>query len=158
MNCMLSVASYLPGRSMIGIATFLIVGVSVLLSMVFDHTVYDGQDSWMQTATWFCRVMVCYFAVFLLLLFLVRVPVGVVDIHDSYVQMKDNEDYIREEVEKGVQDITIPTIVSSTDYSAVHKLIYVDTTRYDTWPNEFMAKYYGSRRIYGRAVESKTDQ
>ena len=149
MNCMLSVASYRPGRSMIGIATFLIIALGIMLSMVFEHIVYYGQDSWMKMVTWFCRVVICYFAVFLFILFLVRVPAGVADIHDSYLQLKNNENYIKEQVEKGTEDIAIPTIVSSTDYSASHKLFFVDSSRCDTWPNNAMAKYYGAKRIYG---------
>ena len=63
--------------------------------------------------------------------------------------MKRNEHYIIEQAEKGIEEITIPDIMSSTDYSAVHNLKYIDKTKFDNWPNRTMAKYYGMKRIFG---------
>ena len=60
-----------------------------------------------------------------------------------------NENHIKEDVARGIEEIVIPNIESSTDYSAVHKLKYIDLETYNSWPNKKMAKYYGAKRLYG---------
>ena len=149
MNCMLSIASYRPGRSMIGIAVFLIIADSALISMLLDHTVFCGQDKWMKMATGFFRIMIGCIAFFLLFQLITVFSPGIQDIQDSYMQMQRNERYIIEQAGKGIEEIVIPDIKSSTDYSAVHKLKYIDVNNHDGWPNKTMARYYGVKRIYG---------
>ena len=149
MNCMLSIAAYRPGRSLAGSVMFLIIADGLLLSMLFDHAVsLQSTDSWEKKATWLCRIMTGYICFFMLYLLLVTIPSGVQDIHNSWVQIKENEDYIRNEVEKGDKDIGIPMIKSSTPYSASNDLMYVDV-KYYALQNKAMAKYYGARKIYG---------
>lgn len=149
MNCMLSIALYRPGRSMIGIAVFLIIADSILISMLFEHSVFCGQDNWMKKTARFSRILIGYIAFFLLFQMIIVFLPGIQDIHHSYIQMKRNEHYIIEQAEKGIEEITIPDIMSSTDYSAVHNLKYIDKTKFDNWPNRTMAKYYGMKRIFG---------
>lgn len=146
---MLSIAAYRPGRSLAGSVMFLIIADGLLLSMLFDHAVsLQSTDSWEKKATWLCRIMTGYICFFMLYLLLVTIPSGVQDIHNSWVQIKENEDYIRNEVEKGDKDIGIPMIKSSTPYSASNDLMYVDV-KYYALQNKAMAKYYGARKIYG---------
>ena len=75
---------------------------------------------------------------------------GSYDIYQTWKQIRQNEVYIQNEVSSGNMEITIGTVWSTTSYSAVHDLKYVDTETYDTWPNRAMANYYGAEKIYGR--------
>ncbi len=77
------------------------------------------------------------------------VPIGVKAIHTSWTQILEDENYIREKVAEGEEEITVPIVTSTSPYSAIYQLTYVNTSRYDTWPNESMAKYYGAAIIYG---------
>ena len=149
MNCMLSIAAYRPGRSMAGSAMFLIIADGILLSVLFDHAVFQqSANAWMKTATWLCRIMTGYVTLFLIYLLLFTIPSGVRDIHDTWRQIIADENYIRAEVDKGEKDIRVPMIKSSTSYSASNELRYVDPEYY-ALQNKAMAKYYGARRIYG---------
>ncbi len=153
MNCMLSIAAYRPGRSMAGCAFFLIIADGTLLSLLFDHTIaLRSPDPWTKTATWLCRATTGYVCLFMLYLLAFTIPSGVRDIHDTWIQIKEDEDLIRAEVAKGEKDVRVPMIVSSTSYSASNELRYVDPEYY-ALQNKAMAKYYGARRIYG--VESQ---
>ncbi len=149
MNCMLSVAAYHPGRSEAGVVVFLIIGDGVLLSMVFDHAIKSAQDSWDRKVTWICRLLAAYICLFFLYQMCFVVPTGVEAIHTSWKQILKNERYIKEKVEEGEKDITVPIVTADSPYAAVYQLTYVNTSRCDTWPNESMAKYYGAARIYG---------
>ena len=77
------------------------------------------------------------------------VPTGTKAIHTAWTQILEDENYIKEKVKEGEEDITVPIVTSTSPYAAVYQLTYVNTSRYDTWPNESMAKYYGAARIYG---------
>ena len=77
------------------------------------------------------------------------VPIGVGAIHTSWIQILDDENYIKDKVKEGEEAITVPIVTSTSPYAAIYQLTYVNTSRYDTWPNESMAKYYGAARIYG---------
>lgn len=149
MNCMLSIAAYRPGRSMAGSAMFLIIADGILLSMMFDHAIsLQSRDSRMNGICWLCRITTGYVCLFMLYLLAFTIPSGVQDIHDSWIQIRKDENYIRAEVEKGEKDIRVPVIKASTSYSAVNELRYVDPEYY-ALQNKAMAKYYGARRIYG---------
>ena len=149
MNCMLSIAAYRPERSMAGIAMFLIIADGILLAGIFDHAaVPRSQDKWVKEASWFCRIMTGYVCLFMIYLLAFAIPSGVQDIHNSWIQIREDEDYIRAEVEKGEQDIRVPMIKSFTTYSAANNLRYADSD-YNALQNKAMAKYYGARRIYG---------
>ena len=149
MNCMLSIAAYRPGRSMAGSAMFLIIADGILLSVLFDHAVsLISKDSWMNKITWLCRIATGYVCLFMLYLLVFTLPSGVRDIHDTWRQIVEDENYIRAEVEKGEKDIRVPMIKSSTSYSASNELRYVDPEYY-ALQNKAMAKYFGARRIYG---------
>lgn len=149
MNCMLSIAAYRPGRSMAGSAMFLIIADGILMSMMFDHaTSLYTRDSQAKGISWLCRITTGYVCLFMFYLLMFTIPSGVRDIHDSWIQIREDEDYIRAEVEKGEKDIMVPTIKASTSYSAVNELRYVDPEYY-ALQNKAMAKYFGARRIYG---------
>ena len=52
MNCMLSIAAYRPGRSMAGSAMFLIIADGILLSVLFDHAVFQqSANAWMLSSS-----------------------------------------------------------------------------------------------------------
>ena len=149
MNCMLSIAAYRPGRSMAGSAIFLIIADGILLSVLFDHAVIlMSKDTWMNMITWLCRITTGYVCLFMLYLLAFTIPSGVRDIHDTWEQIVEVENYIKAEVEKGEKDIRVPMIKASTSYSASNELRYADPEYY-ALQNKAMAKYYGARRIYG---------
>ena len=109
----------------------------------------------MNKITWLCRIATGYVCLFMLYLLVFTLPSGVRDIHDTWRQIVEDENYIRAEVEKGEKDIRVPMIKSSTSYSASNELRYVDPEYY-ALQNKAMAKYYGARRIYG--IEESDEQ
>lgn len=157
MNCMLSISTYTPGRSKSGIAVFLIIADGILLSLLFDHASFQisvDSDPWKKKVSWLCRFLAGYVSFFFLYQTAFSLPAGVDEIHRCWVQIKQEEDFIKEEAGKGEEDVTIYTVLTSNSHAAVYQLTYVNISRYDTWPNESMAKYYGVRRIYGVDVNS----
>ena len=149
MHCMLSVAAYHPGRSEAGIGVFLIIGDGILLSMVFDHTGKNTKSDWEKGVTWVCRLLTAYICLFFLYQMIFVIPIGVEAIYTSWTQILEDENYIKGKVKNGEQYISVPIVASTSPYAAIYQLTYVNTSRYDTWPNESMAKYYGAARIYG---------
>lgn len=149
MHCMLSIAAYHPGRSEAGIAVFLIIGDGILLSMIFDNATICGQNGWRKSATWICRLLTAYICFFFLYQMFFALPAGIDAIHSSWTQILADECYIKDKVKDGEEDIRIPNVTSLSPYAAIYQLTYVNTIRYDTWPNESMAKYYGAERVYG---------
>ena len=146
---MLSIAAYHPERSEAGAAVFLIIADGYLLSLLFDHAEVCGQGSWGRKVTWICRLFTGYICLFLLYQMVFILPAGIEAVHTSWIQISEEELHIRDMVEKGEEDVIVPVVTASSPYAAVYELHYVDTTRYDTWPNESMAKYYGAMRIIG---------
>ena len=143
MNCMHSVTMFYPKRSMIGVAVFLILADGELMAGLYETVIGEKNE---QALRWLVN---CVCGILLLQAVIQFVP-GSYDIYQTWKQMKENEAYIQNEVASGHAEITIGTIWSTTLYSAVHDLKYIDTETYDTWPNRAIAKYYGAERIYGR--------
>ena len=144
MSCMHCVTTYYPKRSMIGVAVFLIIADGELLAGLFENA--DVLESFGNSSRYLAN---CVCALLFLQAFTQFIPGGY-DIYQAWKQIKHNEEYIQAEVAAGSQEITIGTIWTTTSYSAVHELKYIDTDTYDSWPNMSMAKYYGAERIYGR--------
>ena len=74
---------------------------------------------------------------------------GTREIAASYLQISENEAWILECREQGVMDIEIEQFSPSSKYSAVYGLKYIDTQDVSTWPNSYMAEYYGVNSIIG---------
>lgn len=144
MNCMHSVTTYYPKRSMIGVSLFLIIADGFLLSGLLENDQIKVRNECMN------RVLANCLCSLALILAMFRFVPGSYDIYQTWKQIHRNEVYIQNEVASGRLEVTISTVLSETEYSGVNGLKYIDTNTYDTWPNNTMAKYYGAERIYGR--------
>lgn len=75
---------------------------------------------------------------------------GVKDISKTYAITSDIEQHIISCAENGVRDVCIDVdgmILCETEYSPVYGLLYL-AQEPNTWPNIYMAKYYGVDSIY----------
>ena len=75
--------------------------------------------------------------------------IGFTDISITYARITQNEEFIIESREAGVEDIALKDIKPYTKYSELYGLIYVDCEKKENWPNWVMTKYYGVRSIIG---------
>ena len=174
MNCMHCIASYFPKRSMLGPEVFLIIADGILLAEIFDYglpvlsegksfqhanaisggTVRESTrikhiDYFSYLICFLISVYMCAFTIYQASLLTL---IGTRDIYHSWEQMRRNELYILQEVEKGNLEITIDTIQTSTYYSVAHSIEYIDTQNVNETANKDIAKYYGASRIIGRAT------
>lgn len=71
------------------------------------------------------------------------------DINITYDFSAHNEQYIMECKEAGVEDIKIPALSTAgiSEYSPLKNQKYLDTRDSNSWPNIYMAKYYGVNSI-----------
>lgn len=131
-NFIMMFASYYGPRSAIGAFALLLAADAILLYELLGNLNY--------------RV---FLASVLAILMLATIPeglAGMVDIAKTYVQMKNNEEYIYECKENGIMNVELPLITSSTSYSIAHGRKYLDEDP-DVWPNYSMADYYGVESI-----------
>lgn len=135
-NFMMTFASYYPSRSACGACVFLISAVAVLLKPLLD-----------------LRKQPLIFSLCLLFLLssLKTLPTGFGDIYTTYGRFQENESLLAKKIQMGERDIILPLVESSTKYSGIYCLRYLDTEDPDTWPNKDMAKYYGVDSLLGYA-------
>jgi len=133
---MLSFASYLADRSLGVGAIFLVLAVFQLMQAI--------RSSVRTECIAYC--LAAYFLVSSVMI----VWDGTYDIYDTYRQNADREAYIEEQLAQGETVVTVPIIYPMTKYSC--KYILTDLTTIDepySWPNPYIAKYYGLDKIYG---------
>lgn len=132
-NFIMVFASYYKERTAASAVIFLVAADGIALYSLLENLRY-------RTAG------VCIMAVALI----VCIPdflVGVADIRDNYVRMKNNEAYIYACKDQGKLDIELENVVGSTEQSPVFEIKYLDTESPDEWPNNDMARYYGLNSI-----------
>lgn len=127
-NFIMIFASYYGPRSAIGAFALLAVADAILVYALLENMKY--------------RVLVTSAVALLLLATIPAGLAGMVDILETYVQLRNNEAYIYECKENGILDVQLPLIESSTPYSIAHGRKYLDEDP-NVWPNYSMAMYYG---------------
>lgn len=133
-NFMMTFASYYPSRSACGACVFLIAADAVLLSPML------GLKQ---------QPLILSVTLLFLLSGLGKLPEGTRDIYSTYRQMQANEALIAEKKAEGETDLLLPMVISSTKYSGLYNLRYLETQTPDTWPNDSMSRYYGVNSILG---------
>lgn len=119
-------------------------------SFFFTVPVLVMADAWMFTMLINRKRKLILCIVVVLLLFTPKeLLAGASDISDTYWSLKANENYIIESVQNGVYDVSIPMVSCNTKYSALYRQMYLNVDTPYTWPNCYMAKYYGADLIRG---------
>lgn len=75
--------------------------------------------------------------------------IGVQDIIDTNYYLTENEKQIVACREEGIMDVSVYRVYSKTGYCAIEGLGYLNTEVADSWPNKYMAAYYGINSIIG---------
>lgn len=75
--------------------------------------------------------------------------IGVQDIIDTNYYLTENEKQIVACREEGIMDVSVYRVYSKTGYCAIEGLGYLNTEVADSWPNKYMAAYYGVDSIIG---------
>lgn len=129
----LAIGRYIPERSFFFTVAVLIMANTMMCAMLIDK----------KRELIFCAIAV-------LLLFMPKeLYYGALDIHSTYSRAKANEICIEENVRNGVCEIRVPVVSGETKYSALYDMKYLDRFDAATWPNCYMAKYFGADRICG---------
>lgn len=84
-----------------------------------------------------------------LLLGFYRGAVGVQDIIDTNYFLTENEKHILACKEEGIMDVEVYRVYPKTGYSPLEGLGYLNTEEADSWPNKYMAEYFGINSIIG---------
>lgn len=130
-NYILIFASWYLDRSAIGAFIFLLTADVILMYPLL------GKQNCLKFAN---VALVC-----LLLVTVPKLLIGTMDIYDTYLEFRANEELICQSREQGIMDIEIPMAVSETKYSENFGpgVFYLDVTSSRNWPNVDMARYYG---------------
>lgn len=134
-NFIFIVSSYYPPRASSCSALFLIVADAILMTELFMT-----KHSALIISFAFVMLMVTFYAG----------SVGLNDIYITHSAMEANIASLQQCKARGKLDIALPMITPSTKYSPIKSLKYLDTKDPSSWPNAFMAKYYGVRTIIGK--------
>lgn len=121
-------APYIPERSLCTTALFLILADGVLF--------YDLLST---RADVVCRCAVCVLSVVFVLSFVI----GVMDVRYTCSQFREREASILSQKAEGSSDVLCRRITSSTEYSAAYGLKELDMNDPYTWPNKYIAQFYG---------------
>lgn len=132
---MLSVASYVVSRHYAIPIFYVLVAIIVLLQALREK----GQIECVS----YC---ICAYVIVISLWSLWE---GTYDIYDVNRRNAEREAYIYEQVESGVEELTVPIIRPLTKYSCKYDLMDLRTDDAEPWPNSEIAEYYGLEKIYG---------
>ncbi len=133
-NFIMTAAAYYADRSLLFSTVMLIVSIGLLW-----HHIGEIKPYTVLTASC-CSVLLLYTAFFVCL--------GVEDVYTTGRKFRQNELYIEQCCEEGVQDIRIPLIESDTKYCAFNGLGYL-THDPNEWQNKSIAQYYEVNSIVG---------
>lgn len=133
-NFMMVFASYYPERSS-ACSVVLIIGACLILM----HSLTDSNY----------KVFVYSLVAVLLVVASYYLVIGVNDIYVNYCNMKNHVAVIEECKNQGVDNVQLRVFTVNTKYSANWKLKYLDMGTPYTWPNNYMASYYGVKTILG---------
>lgn len=130
----LTFASFFPERSAY-IGTLLIIAAdAVLFAALFQSRL---------NALMVSLGLICLMASFY------RGAVGVQDIIKTNYFLTENENHIIACREDGIMDVEVYRVYSKTGYCAIEGLGYLNTEVADSWPNKYMAAYFGVDSIIG---------
>ena len=131
----LTFASFFPERSAY-IGTLLIISAdAVLFAALFDELKL--------------RPLMTALGAICLMAALYKGSVGVQDIVKTNYYLTENEKQIVACREEGIMDVEVYRVYSSTGYCALEGLGYLNTEVADSWPNKYMAAYFGVDSIIG---------
>jgi len=133
-NFMMMFASYYAPRSAAYTVVLMVIADLVLMSAFFDGDY---------------KPFVCCLAVLLVLTTSYNVISGVSDIYVTDTNMKAHVAHINECKENGITDVKLKVFTIKTKYSAAHGIKYLDMDTPYTWPNNYMASYYGVKSLIG---------
>ena len=133
-NFMMMFASYYSERSS-ACSVVLIIGACLILM----HPLTDGDyKAFVGSLVAVLLVVTSYYMI-----------IGLNDIYVNYCNMKSHITIIEECKAEGITDIELPVFTVGTKYSSSWKLKYLDMDTPHTWPNNYMASYYGVDTIIG---------
>jgi hypothetical protein len=130
----LTFASFFPERSAYIGTLLIIAAAAVLFAELFDSELKPLIVS---------LGLICLLAAFY------RGAVGVQDIIKTNYYLTENEKQIVACRDEGIMDVTVYRVYSDTGYCAIAGIAYLDTEEADTWPNTYMAEYFGIDSIIG---------
>ena len=125
-------ASYIAPRCLFITSVLLILCCTVLMSELLRK---KGKH----------RYLICAFYVFMLIVTPYFAVKGIRDVSRTYEFTRHNEEYIIECRQNGIMDVKIPELAryDLSECCAVKYIKYIDGYNNKTWPNIYMAKYYG---------------
>lgn len=131
----LTFASFFPERSAY-IGTLLIISAdAVLFAALFENIKL--------------RPFITALGAICLMAALYKGSIGVQDIVKTNYYLTENEKHIVACREEGIMDVEVSRVYSSTGYCALEGLGYLNTETADSWPNTYMAAYFGVDSIIG---------
>ncbi len=131
----LTFASFFPERSAY-IGTLLIIAAdAVLFAALFQDIRF--------------RPLVTALGLICLMAAAYKGSIGVQDIVKTNYYLTENEKQIVACREEGIMDVEVYRVYSSTGYCALEGLGYLNTEEADSWPNKYMAAYFGVDSIIG---------
>ena len=131
----LTFASFFPERS---------AYIGTLLIIAADAVLFAGLFNELQLRPFMLALAsVCIMAA------AYKGSIGVQDIVKTNYFLTENEKQIIACREEGIMDVEVYRVYSSTGYCALEGLGYLNTEEADSWPNKYMAAYFGVDSIIG---------
>lgn len=133
-NYMLIVASYIPERCLYVSTMLFVLACAVALQALLKM---DRPA---------LRIGCLCLGGVLAALFCFSLIPGTYDVYHTYRQFQQREEELKQYKAEGETEVvTLELIYPATKYSAFWGTKFLDTQTYDTWPNNYMAAYYGVR-------------
>ena len=135
----LSLASVIPQRALFFVPVILCLDSTWLMIGIFEKN--NDQALWKA----FCMIITALFC----LIILSSVLEGISDVYQVYIQTDQNEKRILDAKESGESVVFIQDIPREglSSFVALEGLNYIDMDNPRSWPNVYMAKYYGVDEI-----------
>lgn len=135
----LSLASRVPPRALFFVPVLLCLDCAWLLTCIFER---EKEQHYAKICRGAIAILSCLIISF-------AVPKGVSDIHKVYILTKANEESISAARESGESVAVIQDIPREglSGYAALEGLNYIDHSNPQSWPNVYMARYYGIAEI-----------
>jgi hypothetical protein len=130
----LTFASFFPERSAYIGTLMIIAAAAVLFAELFNSDL---------------KPLIVSLGLICLLVAFYRGAIGVQDIIKTNYYLTENENQIIACREEGIMDVTVYRVYSETGYCAIDGIAYLNTEEANTWPNIYMAEYFGIDSIIG---------
>ncbi|MEG2054283.1 MAG: DUF6056 family protein [Oscillospiraceae bacterium] len=125
-----------PKRAMFGTAIFLVLGITMSLSILANTAKIDKR-------------IVVSISVCMVFLFSISYTNALLDVCSAYSVSKSRSEYIQTEKAKGNYDLVVPVIKPKTSYNALKDDGLTDVN-IDAQKNTAFAKYYGLNSVKGK--------